>query len=120
MGARLLNDKFAIQCKAGYAVPGDYGDSLLKESSQNFQEEKCNIGKQNNVRGWIRVSLHPVMMKEEVKFIGQSIASLASKHQEWSQNYFCDNYQNFGSIESRHTDSETKEKIEIIFTHEFT
>lgn len=124
VGARLLNDKFAIQCKASYAIPESYGDALLREHSQQLKKEKLSVIRQHteeyNRRGWIRISLHPVMTKEEVQFIAQGITQLAIKHQEWSQNYSPENLKCFNSIGSNEIDSILEKRIENLFMCNFT
>ena len=123
-GARLLNDKFAIQCKASYAIPGSYGDALLREHSQSLEQEQRSANRRHtgeyHRRGWIRISLHPVMTKKEVQFIAQCITQLAGKHQEWRQDYFPDKLKRFHSIGSNEISSILEKRIDSLFICKFT
>ncbi len=120
IGARLLNDKFAIQCKASRAAPGSYGYSLLKECDQKSQGDQLNYNQQHSAQlGWMRVSLHPVMMDEEIKFIADSIIQLANRHREWSQDYLSDRYGNSKSQASINLDYQAQEAMTTMFTRSF-
>lgn len=120
IGARLLNDKLAIQCKASRAVPGSYGYSLLREGNQESQGDQFNSNQQHNPQlGWIRISLHPVMMDEEIEFIADSIIQLANRHGEWSQDYLSDISQNSKSQASINLEYQVQEAITTMFARCF-
>ncbi|NEQ09239.1 MAG: selenocysteine lyase, partial [Moorea sp. SIO4E2] len=120
IGARLLNDKFAIQCKASRAAPGSYGYSLIKEGKPESQEDRLKSNQQHNPQlGWIRVSLHPVMMDEEIQFIADSIIQLANRHRAWIQYYLPDQSRNYKSQASINLDYQAQEAITMMFARSF-
>ena len=77
--ARLINDLFGIQTRAGCACAAPYGHRLLdisKETSHIFRhfvkEEITSIKP-----GWIRFNIHYIMSEDEVDFICDAIEFIA-------------------------------------------
>lgn len=89
LGVRLLNDKFGIQTRGGCSCAGTYGHYLLHIDPGRSREIVTMIDKGDYSKkpGWIRVSLHPTMTDQEVRYIGESIRELAQKHLEWRGEY---------------------------------
>jgi len=69
--------------------------------------------------GWIRVSLHPTMTDEEVKYIGQSIAELAENYEKWREEYLFDPACLDLEPKDFNPDLEIKEKINLTLTDNF-
>ena len=92
LGVKLLNDKFGIQTRGGCSCAGTYGHYLLNIDPGRSKHitDMIDQGDYSEKPGWMRVSLHPTMTDEEVKYIGQSIVELADKHQEWKEEYTFD------------------------------
>ncbi len=92
LGVKLLNDKFGIQTRGGCSCAGTYGHYLLNIDPGRSQRitDLIDQGDYSEKPGWMRLSLHPTMTDEEVKYIGQSIVELAKKHREWREEYTFD------------------------------
>jgi len=89
LGVKLLNDRFGIQTRGGCSCAGTYGHYLLhvdQETSQ-FLTEKITLGDLIQKPGWIRMSIHPTTTNEEIRFVCESIKSLAENHTEWAKDY---------------------------------
>jgi len=88
-GVKLLNDKFGIQTRGGCSCAGTYGHYLLNVDQDESKKLTCQIDEGNfAVRpGWIRMSIHPCMTDNEIKFIVQSIKELAENFPEWMKDY---------------------------------
>lgn len=92
LGVKLLNDKFGIQTRGGCSCAGTYGHYLLNIDPGRSKHitDMIDQGDYSEKPGWMRLSLHPTMTDEEVRYIGQSIVDLAEKHQEWREEYTFD------------------------------
>lgn len=86
---KLLNDKFGIQSRGGCACAGTYGHFLLDVSYDRSREitERITNGDLSEKPGWIRLSLHPTMTDEEVRFIADAVKQTALKGKEWAEQY---------------------------------
>ncbi len=95
LGVRMLNDKFGIQTRGGCSCAGTYGHLLLgvdQEKSEKIVKE-IEKGDTRNKPGWIRLSIHPTTTDEEVAYIISAIKELATKHQEWFDDYVYVNHE---------------------------
>jgi selenocysteine lyase/cysteine desulfurase len=86
---KILNDYYGIQARGGCSCAGTYGHYLLQVNPQHSQRitEKINKGDNSEKPGWIRISFHPTMSIDEVKFITDAIAEIASNIDFWQKNY---------------------------------
>jgi selenocysteine lyase/cysteine desulfurase len=86
---RLLSDRFGIQARGGCACAGTYGHYLLNVSYDRSHEitEKINNGDLSEKPGWVRVSMHPVMTDEEVKYFSASLTQIVGNYKEWKKDY---------------------------------
>jgi selenocysteine lyase/cysteine desulfurase len=86
---KLLNDKYGIQMRGGCSCAGTYGHYLLNVAPDISRKitEKINHSDYSEKPGWIRLSLHPVMTNEEIKFILNAIRELTKNYQEWIKEY---------------------------------
>jgi selenocysteine lyase/cysteine desulfurase len=92
LGVKLLNDKFGIQTRGGCSCAGTYGHYLLhvdKAASHQLVDE-ISLGDLLRKPGWIRMSIHPTMTNEEIRFICESIKALAENHKIWAKDYVYD------------------------------
>ena len=93
---KLLNDRFGIQTRGGCSCAGTYGHFLLnvdQETSNRIKGEileGCNVEKP----GWVRLSVHPTVTDNEVKFICDSLKELSVNIEEWSKDYDYDAIKN--------------------------
>ena len=96
LGVKLLNDKFGIQTRGGCSCAGTYGHFLLhvdQEASHQLVDE-ISLGDLLRKPGWIRMSIHPTTTNEEIKFVCESITSLAENHKDWALDYNYDKITN--------------------------
>lgn len=90
--ARLLNDLFGIQSRAGCACAGPYGHALLgidKNTSETFRNF-ISRGTHSLKPGWIRVNFHYAMSSAQVKFIIDAINFIGDFGYLFLQNYQLD------------------------------
>ncbi|WP_339815764.1 aminotransferase class V-fold PLP-dependent enzyme [uncultured Imperialibacter sp.] len=76
---QLLNDHFGIQCRGGCSCAGTYGHYLL-DIDQNQSQQITDLIDQGDTSakpGWVRISLHPTMTDEEVRFIVGSVREVS-------------------------------------------
>lgn len=89
---KLLNDRFGIQTRGGCSCAGTYGHILfhIQEGSSRRITDMIDRGDLSEKPGWVRISLHPVMTDEEVRYIGRAVAEVMDHYEEWKQDYeFC-------------------------------
>lgn len=90
--ARLLNDLFGIQSRAGCACAGPYGHKLLginRSMSEAFREI-ISSGVHSLKPGWVRVNFHYTMTKEQIEFICNAIEFVAKYGYLFLQEYVLD------------------------------
>jgi len=89
LGVKVLNDRFGIQTRGGCSCAGTYGHYLLhvdQETSQSIVDQIL-IGDLIKKPGWIRMSIHPTMTCDEIKYVCKSIKALTENHKEWAKDY---------------------------------
>lgn len=77
--AKLINDLFGIQTRAGCSCAAPYGHRLLdisEETSKIFRQFVDN-GISSIKPGWLRFNIHYIMCEDEVEFICQAIEFIA-------------------------------------------
>jgi len=86
---RLLSDRFGIQVRGGCVCAGTYGHYLLEVSYERSREitDKINHGDLSEKPGWVRWSLHPTSLNEEVNYFIQSLESIIANIPDWKQDY---------------------------------
>ncbi|QVK19329.1 aminotransferase class V-fold PLP-dependent enzyme [Mycoplasmatota bacterium] len=100
--AKLLNDLFGIQSRAGCACAGPYAHRLLgiDEAESTLIKEIVDEGMESLKPGFVRVNFHYLMSDEEVEFVINAIKFIAHygylfltqykmeiKSGNWSHNY---------------------------------
>lgn len=87
--ARLLNDLFGIQSRAGCACAGPYGHALLGIDDDISQEYRGFIeeGVTALKPGWVRVNFHYIMTDAQVNFICNAILFIAEFGYLFLQDY---------------------------------
>jgi selenocysteine lyase/cysteine desulfurase len=88
-GVKILNDKYGIQVRGGCSCAGTYGHYLLnvtKDQSAAITNE-IDEGNLTHKPGWIRMSIHPTMSNDEVRYICDSIREVADTHKELVKEY---------------------------------
>ncbi|MGS2763041.1 aminotransferase class V-fold PLP-dependent enzyme [Sinomicrobium sp. M5D2P9] len=86
---RLLNDRFGVQVRGGWSCASTFAHYLFgldKSSSSVVMSEiaRKNLG---NKPGWVRLSLHPTMEPEEVRYIAMAIRQIIKHKVEWGKDY---------------------------------
>lgn len=86
---KLLNDRFGVQVRGGCSCAGTYGHFLLNIDQQTSSAitHKISAGDLSEKPGWVRISLHPMMTDEEVRYIGQAVREVVANHQRWAADY---------------------------------
>jgi selenocysteine lyase/cysteine desulfurase len=86
---RLLNDRFGIQTRGGCSCAGTYGHYLLNIDSYMSDEiiKEVSAGDLSRKPGWVRLSLHPTMTNEEVKFICGSLEEIVQNKEAYCADY---------------------------------
>lgn len=89
LGVRLLNDLYGIQVRGGCSCAGTYGHYLLgvDEEKSRMITDLIDRGDISLKPGWIRLSLHPVMTSEELKYIADAIEDIALHFETYRQDY---------------------------------
>jgi len=85
----ILSDRFGIQVRGGCACAGTYGHFLLDVSYEKSRKitEKINTGDLSEKPGWVRISLHPTMPDDEIRYISDAVRQVALKSREWERDY---------------------------------
>jgi len=93
---KLLNDHFGIQTRGGCSCAGTYGHCLLnipKEISNKITD-KIDTGDYSEKPGWVRVSIHPLMTDDEIRFITNGINEVSKNFHRWQNDYVYDAHSN--------------------------
>ena len=91
-----MNDRYGIQVRGGCSCAGTYGHILLdvnKDQSSSITN-KIDDGDLTTKPGWIRMSIHPTMTDNEVRFIMDAIEELSKHHKDWAVDYIYNNHTN--------------------------
>lgn len=75
MVVRALNDIYGIQTRGGCSCAGTYGHYLNGLNYERSVQLRQEIEKGNALDkpGWVRISLHPTMLEEEIDLIADGI-----------------------------------------------
>ncbi len=107
--ARLLNDLFGIQTRAGCSCAAPYGHRLLDisdETSKIFRQF-VDDGISSVKPGWLRFNIHYIMSEEEVEFICKAIEFTA----EFGYLFLYDYVVDIKTGKWRHKDYDEKSSI---------
>lgn len=89
VGVRMLNDKFGIQVRGGCSCAGTYGHYLLNVEPETSDKITSLIsqGDCSTKPGWIRMSIHPTLTDEEIRYLIEAVKGVAKNHREWIKDY---------------------------------
>jgi len=86
---KLLNDRFGIQVRGGCSCAGTYGHYLLHVDPTRSRRitKMISEGDLSEKPGWVRFSVHPTMLDEEVHYIIDAIESIIKNIDNWKNDY---------------------------------
>ncbi|MBI4094879.1 MAG: aminotransferase class V-fold PLP-dependent enzyme [Candidatus Liptonbacteria bacterium] len=89
LGTALLNDRFGVQTRSGCACAGTYGHYLFHISMKKSKTitDRLDRGDWSLKPGFIRISVHPTMTDREVRYIIESVRSVAEHFRTWRGEY---------------------------------
>tara|TARA_B100000427_G_C15489582_1_gene586910 strand:+ start:178 stop:1644 length:1467 start_codon:yes stop_codon:yes gene_type:complete len=89
LAVQLLNDRYGIQVRGGCSCAGTYGHILLdvQQDQSHIITNSIEKGDLKVKPGWVRMSIHPTMTDNEVRFIMNAIEELSENHLQWSNDY---------------------------------
>lgn len=89
---KILNDRFGIQSRGGCSCAGTYGHCLLNIDQYKSKSITDMIDEGDLIKkpGWVRLSVHPIMTDEEVKYIADAVRDTVKNINEWKQDYAYD------------------------------
>ena len=89
LAVQLLNDRFGIQTRGGCACAGTYGHFLFNIDQRTSALIETEILSGNLMRrpGFIRLSIHPTWLDEEVTVVADAIRQVVENHEEWGKDY---------------------------------
>jgi selenocysteine lyase/cysteine desulfurase len=109
MVVKLLSDRYGIQVRGGCACAGTYGHFLLDVSYERSKiiTDLITHGDLSQKPGWIRVSLHPTMTDDELRYITSAIKEISVHHSSWRKDYTYNKHTNeFVHKKDRHIKDE--------------
>jgi selenocysteine lyase/cysteine desulfurase len=88
----ILNDHFGIQTRGGCTCAGPYGHYLLNIDKANSKKITSDIDKGNlsEKPGWVRISLHPMMRDQEVRYIVHAVREVVNNIVRFEKDYVFD------------------------------
>lgn len=92
LAVKLLNDRYGIQMRGGCSCAGTYGHYLLNVTRPTSYQitHLIDQGDLTVKPGWVRMSVHPVMTNDELKYIIRAVQDLSRHHKEWGRDYEMD------------------------------
>jgi len=89
---KILNDRFGIQSRGGCSCAGTYGHYLLNidMGTSTRITNMIDSGNLSEKPGWVRLSIHPIMTDDEVRYITEAIRETVKNIDEWKKDYIYD------------------------------
>ncbi|MBN2212931.1 MAG: aminotransferase class V-fold PLP-dependent enzyme [Bacteroidales bacterium] len=86
---RMFSDRFGIQVRGGCVCAGTYGHFLLELSYEKSHiiSQKINHGDLSEKPGWVRMSLHPTMTREDINYFISSLRAIIKNIDLWKKDY---------------------------------
>ena len=87
--SKLLNDHYGIQTRGGCACAGTYGHYLFRINKKISRKitNRLDRGDYSTKPGFVRLSIHPILSNQEIRFILQAIAQVSEKGRIWAKDY---------------------------------
>ncbi|MEO9853125.1 MAG: aminotransferase class V-fold PLP-dependent enzyme [Reichenbachiella sp.] len=89
---RIMNDRFGIQIRGGWACASTYCHYLFELDASQSKRLTDGIDKQNltGKPGWARISLHPTMTDQELDYALDAIEFIAKNKEDLKNDYVYD------------------------------
>lgn len=89
---KILNDRFGIQSRGGCSCAGTYGHYLLNIDSSTSKRitDLIDSGSYFDKPGWVRLSVHPIMTDDEIRYIADAVRSTLKNIDTWKNDYIYD------------------------------
>jgi len=89
---KLLNDLYGIQTRGGCSCAGTYGHILfsINQETSGHITQMIEQGDLTEKPGWVRISLHPTMTDQEVRFIGRAVREVIARCDTLKEDYLFD------------------------------
>jgi selenocysteine lyase/cysteine desulfurase len=89
LAARLLNDLFGVQVRAGCMCAGPYGHLLLQidEDRSKAIRHRLDEGHIGEKPGWVRISLGPTVSEEEFQALLEAVDHVARRGRDYQDDY---------------------------------
>lgn len=112
---RVMNDRFGIQVRGGWACASTYCHYLFELNSSQSKQLTDSIDHQNltGKPGWARISLHPTMTDEELNYVMDAIAYIAENRDELKSDYVYDVKTNDFTLQKPPVDSNEEQVAEM-------
>jgi selenocysteine lyase/cysteine desulfurase len=110
--ARLFNDLFGIQTRAGCSCAGPYGHYLMKIEQQQSDYYRCmitNIGYIGIKPGWVRLNLHYTLAETEFEYLVNALKFIIKNGHKFIPQYVFD----MKSGEWNHVAGNSKQLIDL-------
>jgi selenocysteine lyase/cysteine desulfurase len=120
---KLLNDRFGVQVRGGCSCAGTYGHYLLHVDRNHSKRitEKINQGDLSEKPGWVRLSIHPTMLNDEVYFIADAIKQIVTNIDKWASdyNYDCSKNEFYNKYYSNSDEQRIKSSFQLFDANEY-
>ncbi len=86
---KVLNDHYGIQTRGGCSCAGTYGHILFSINQQTSLRitDMIEQGDLTEKPGWVRISVHPTMSDDEVRYIGKAVREVIGNYRKWQEKY---------------------------------
>ncbi|MCA1030753.1 aminotransferase class V-fold PLP-dependent enzyme [Bacillus timonensis] len=86
---KLLNDRYGIQVRGGCSCAGTYGHILLNINEEISKQitDQIDQGHLSYKPGWVRLSIHPIMSDEDLRYIVAAIKEIIESIDTFEKDY---------------------------------
>lgn len=112
---RIMNDRFGVQIRGGWACASTYCHYLFELGSSQSKRLTDGIDNQNltGKPGWARMSLHPTMTDEELEYALDAIEFIASNKEELKNDYVYDIKSNDFTLQKQAVEDNDKQAADM-------
>lgn len=113
---RIMNDRFGIQIRGGWACASTYCHYLFELNKAQSKQLTDSIDSQNltGKPGWARISLHPTMTDDELDYVMDAIQYIADNREALKSDYVYDVKTNDFTLQKPAVDS-NEEQVSNMF-----